>query len=53
MLSFAGRGLYSPGKFCFDADGKLWAKHGEMRPQAVDHAELAVRDELLLGLAVA
>jgi len=25
MLSFAGGGAYSPGKFCFDADGNLWS----------------------------
>ena len=28
------------------------AEHGEMRPQAVDHTEFAVRDQLLLGLAI-
>jgi hypothetical protein len=25
MLSFAGGGVYAPGKFCFDADGNLWS----------------------------
>jgi hypothetical protein len=24
MLSFAGGGVYAPGKFCFDAEGNLW-----------------------------
>lgn len=25
MLSFAGGGVYAPGKFCFDANGNLWS----------------------------
>jgi hypothetical protein len=25
MLSFAGGGVYAPGKFCFDADGNMWS----------------------------